>query len=237
MSTVKAIFARELRTYFNSPIAYVWAAVFLIFTGWFFFKGFFLAGQAEMRLFFNLLPWVYLFLVPGLAMRLWSEERKLGTIEVLMTLPVRDGQAVAGKFLAGLAFLAFSLAMTFPIPLTVALLGRPDAGAILGGYLGALLMGGAYLAIGLCCSGLTENQIVAFITGVVACFALFIVGEDFIIMSAPSALAPVLSYVGLGSHYRSILRGVIDSRDVVYYVSVMAFFLYANVRTLAERKF
>ncbi len=237
MSTVKAIFARELRTYFNSPIAYIWTSVFLVFTGWFFFKGFFLAGQAEMRLFFNLLPWVYLFLVPGLAMRLWSEERKLGTIEVLMTLPVRDGQAVAGKFLAALAFLAFSLVMTFPIPLTVALLGRPDAGAILGGYLGALLMGGAYLAIGLCCSGLTENQIVAFITGVVACFALFIVGEDFVIMSAPSALAPVLSYVGLGSHYRSILRGVIDSRDVVYYVSVIAFFLYANVRALAERKF
>jgi ABC-2 type transport system permease protein len=236
MSNVKAIFARELRNYFNSPIAYIYTGVFLVFTGWFFFKGFFLAGQAEMRLFFELLPWVYLFLVPAMAMRLWSEERKLGTIEVLMTLPVRDHQAVAGKFLAGLAFLAFGLAMTLPIPLTVAFLGRPDPGPILAGYLGALLVGGAYLAIGLCCSGLTENQIVAFVTGVVACFALFIVGEEFVIISAPAAAAPLLSYFGLGSHYRSILRGVIDSRDLVYYASVIAFFLYANVRTLAGRK-
>ncbi len=236
MRNVAAIFGRELRGYFNSPIAYLCTTVFLVFMGWYFFRGFFLVGQADLRVFFTILPWVFLFLVPAVTMRLWSEEKKLGTIEVLMTLPVRDAEAVGGKFLAGLAYLVFALLLSFPIPLTVWLLGKPDPGPIWGGYLGALLMGAAYLAIGLWCSSLTENQIVAFILGVVMAFALFIVGEDFVLVTAPSALAPVLAYLGLGTHYRSVLRGVADSRDLVYYGSVILLFLYANVKTLESRK-
>jgi ABC-2 type transport system permease protein len=236
MGRVAALFSRELRGYFNSPIAYIYTTVFLVFMGWFFFRGFFVMGQADLRVFFNILPWIFLFLVPAVTMRLWSEERKMGTLELLMTLPVRDHEVVAGKYLSSLAFLSLSLVLTFPIPLTVYLLGRPDPGPILAGYLGALLMGGAYLAIGLFCSSLTENQIVSFISGVVLTFALFIVGEDFVIVATPASLAPFLSYLGLGSHYRSIMRGVVDSRDVVYYLSVILFFLYANTKVLESRK-
>jgi ABC-2 type transport system permease protein len=236
MRNAVAIAARELRSYFNSPIAYIYTTVFLVFMGWFFFRGFFLAGEASMREFFILLPWVFLFLIPAITMRLWSEERKQGTLEILMTLPLSDAEVTAGKFLAGLSFLAFTLALSLPIYLTVRLLGSPDPGPVIGGYLGALLMGGAYLAVGLFCSSLTENQIVAFIVGVVICFSLFMVGENFVLVAAPASLAPFLSALGLGAHFRSILRGVIDSRDLIYYLSVIFFFLYLNVKVLEQRK-
>jgi ABC-2 type transport system permease protein len=231
-----AIFKKELKSFFNSPIAYIYTTVFLAFMGWFFFRSFFVIGQAEMRLFFNILPWVFLFLIPAITMRLWSEERKLGTLEIIMTLPVRDIEVVAGKFLASAAFLVFTIVLTFPIAVTVFLLGDPDPGPILGAYIGAVLMGGAYLAVGLFASSLTENQIIAFIVGVVLTFFLFIIGEDFILVSSPEFLAPVLSYLGLGTHYRSLMRGVVDSRDLVYYFSVIFFFLYANVKILETRK-
>lgn len=231
-----AIMRRELKSYFNSPIAYIYSMVFLVFIGWFFFRIFFIAGQAEMRSFFIILPWVFLFLIPAITMRLWSEEKKLGTLEIVMTLPVRDHEVVAGKFMASLAFFVFTILMTFPIPMTVSLVGNPDPGPIIGGYLGAVLMGGAYLAIGLFCSSLTENQIVAFILGVVLCFFLFIIGEDFVLMSSPGFTVPLFSYLGLGAHYRSIMRGVVDSRDIVYYVSVIFIFLYFNVKILENRK-
>jgi ABC-2 type transport system permease protein len=146
MRNIAAIFSKELKSFFNSPIAYIYTTVFLVFVSWFFFRSFFVFGQADMRLFFSILPWVFLFLIPAITMRLWSEERKLGTLEILMTLPVRDYQVVAGKFLASLTFMAFSLALTFPVVLTVSLLGNPDPGPIIGGYLGAILMGAAYLA-------------------------------------------------------------------------------------------
>ena len=236
MRNIAAIFSKELKSFFNSPIAYIFTTVFLVFVSWFFFRSFFVFGQADMRPFFSILPWVFLFLVPAITMRLWSEERKLGTLEILMTLPVRDHQVVAGKFLASLAFMAFSLALTFPMVLTVSLLGNPDPGPIIGGYLGALLMGAAYLAIGLFSSSLTENQIVAFIVGIVLTFLLFIIGEDFILVAVWDAVAPILVYLGLGAHYRSIMRGVVDSRDLVYYFSVIFFFLYLNVKMLENRK-
>jgi ABC-2 type transport system permease protein len=153
-----------------------------------------------------------------------------------MTLPVREWEAVLGKFLAGFAFLALTLALTFPLPLTVILLGNPDMGPIWGGYLGACMLGGAYLAIGLFASSLTENQIVAFIVAVMACFFLLIAGEDFVLFNVPSRLVPLLTYLGLGAHFQSIGRGVIDSRDVLYYLSMIGFFLFLNQLSLESRK-
>jgi len=171
-------------------------------------------------------------------MRLWAEEQKLGTMEVLMTWPVREHEAVLGKFIAGLGLLAVSLLLTLPLTATVFLLSSPppDAGPVITGYLGLLLMGSAYLSIGLYASSLTENQIVAFIVGVALTFALFIVGEDFVLVAAPVRLAPLLSFLGLGAHFSSIGRGVIDSRDIIYYLSVITFFLYLNVRRLESRR-
>ncbi len=236
MRTIAALTGKEFRSYFHSPIAYIYLVVFIAFTSWFFFRGFFVMNAATMRGFFSLMPWTFLFLIPAVTMRLWAEEQKLGTLEVLMTWPVREHEAVLGKYFAGLGLLLVSLLLTLPLTATVFLVGGPDPGPILTGYLGLVFMGGAYLAIGLFASSLTENQIVAFIFGVIMTFALFIVGEDFIIVAAPGWLAPILSFLGLGAHFSSIGRGVIDSRDVIYYLSVIFFFLYLNVRRIESRK-
>ena len=236
MRTIAALTRKEFRSYFHSPIAYIYLVVFLSFTSWFFFRGFFVMNVASMRAFFSLMPWVFLFLIPAVTMRLWAEEQKLGTMEVLMTWPVREHEAVLGKFLAALGLLAVSLVLTFPLAATVFLAGDPDPGPILTGYLGLLFMGAAYLAIGLFASSLTENQIVAFITGVFLTFTLFVIGEGFVVVALPSWLAPLFSWLGLGAHFSSIGRGVIDSRDVVYYLSVIFFFLYLNVLRLESRK-
>ena len=157
-------------------------------------------------------------------------------MEVLMTLPLKDYEAVLGKFLASFVFLIIALALTFPLVLTLYALGEPDTGTVIGGYLGAFLMGGAYLAIGLFISSLTKNQIVAFIISIVTCFAFLIVGEDVAIMSAPSTVVPLFTYLGLGAHFESISRGVIDSRDLIYYFSVIGFFLFLNTLALESRK-
>jgi ABC-2 type transport system permease protein len=236
MRTIAALTGKEFRSYFHSPIAYIYLVVFIAFTSWFYFRGFFVMNAATMRGFFSLMPWTFLFLIPAVTMRLWAEEQKLGTMEVLMTWPVREHEAVLGKYFAGLGLLLVSLLLTMPLTATVFLVGGPDPGPILTGYLGLVFMGGAYLAIGLFASSLTENQIVAFIFGVIMTFALFIVGEDFIIVAAPGWLAPILSFLGLGAHFSSIGRGVIDSRDVIYYFSVIFFFLYLNVRRIESRK-
>jgi len=236
MSRTAAIFKREFASYFNSPIAYIYVTVFLGLAGWLFFKGFFLVGEASMRTFFGLLPWLFLFFVPAITMRLWAEEKKVGTMELLMTLPVTDTEAVLGKFLASFAFLLVSLALSVVLAIVVAALGDPDPGEIFGGYLGAVLIGAAFLAIGLFVSSLTENQIVAFIISVVAIFVLFILGDDFVLMGVPSWIAPVFSFLGLGAHYDSVSRGVIDSRDIIYYLSVVGFFLYLNVKSIQGRK-
>lgn len=189
-----------------------------------------------MRGYFGLLPWVFLFFVPAITMRSWAEEKKVRTLELLLTWPVSDFEVVFGKFMAALSFLATVIVLSFTIPLTIMILGKPDIGPMLGGYIGALLMGGAYLSIGLWVSSHTENQIVAFILGVVATFILFIIGNPFVTMSAPSVLVPILSYIGLGNHFESIQRGVLDTRDIIYYFSVIAFFLFLNVQSLASRK-
>jgi ABC-2 type transport system permease protein len=236
MRTIAALTGKEFRSYFHSPIAYIYLVVFIAFTSWFFFRGFFVMNAATMRGFFSLMPWTFLFLIPAVTMRLWAEEQKLGTMEVLMTWPVREHEAVLGKYFAGLGLLLVSLLLTLPLTATVFLVGGPDPGPVVTGYLGLVFMGGAYLAIGLFASSLTENQIVAFIFGVIMTFALFIVGEDFILVAAPGWLAPILSFLGLGAHFSSISRGVIDSRDVIYYLSVIFFFLYLNVRRIESRK-
>lgn len=238
MSTVLTITKKEFRSYFQSPIAYIFITVFLVLTQWllFWLGNFFLVNQATLRDFFGFVPWVFLLFVPAVTMRLWAEERKVGTLELLMTFPVKDWEAVVGKFVAALAFLAVALACTLPLAFTVAALGNPDNGALVGGYLGSLLLGGAYLAIGLWASGLTQNQIVAFILTAVTCFLLYIIGHPLVLSSVPRALVPFVANLSLAYHFESIGRGVIDSRDVLYYLSIMAFFLFLNARSIESRK-
>ena len=190
MRAVWAIAKKEFRGAFASPVAYAYLVVFLAFTNWFFFRSFFVLGDATMRGFFSLLPWTLVFLLPALTMRMWSEERKFGTLEVLLTWPVREREAVLGKFLGGLGLLVVSLAGTLPIALTVFVLGNPDRGPVLAGYLGLLLFGAAGLAVGIYASSLTENQIVAYIAGVAMTFALFVAGEDFVVVAAPAVPRP-----------------------------------------------
>lgn len=238
MRNILTIAGKELRSYFNSTIAYVFMVLFLVLNAVFLFElqKFFVINQATLRDFFGLVPIIFLFFVPAVSMRMWAEERKLGTLETLMTLPIRDWEAVVGKFLAGFVFLLITLALTFPLPIMVAALGNPDSGALFCGYLGLALLGGTYLAIGLWISSLTENQIVAFISAFVLCLVLFIIGIDIILTSVPGWLVPFFKSLSLGSHFSSIERGVIDSRDMIYYLSMIGFFLFLNVRSVEARR-
>jgi len=238
MSNILTIARKEFRSYFSSTIAYIFMVVFLVLTMLLFFElqKFFVIGQATLRDFFGLVPIVFLFFVPATSMRMWAEERKLGTLEILMTLPVRDWEAVGGKFLAAFLFLVITLALTFPLPIMVASLGDPDTGAMVGGYLGLVLLGATYLSIGLWISSLTENQIVAFIVSAVACLILFIIGVDIFLTALPKWIVPFLKGIALGSRFNSIERGVIDLRDVVYYLSMIGFFLFLNVRSVEARR-
>ena len=189
-----------------------------------------------MRGFFGLMPWIFLFFIPAVTMKLWAEEKKIGTIEILMTLPIRDYEVVIGKFLACLALLAVTILLTLVVPFSVMYVGNPDVGTLVTGYIGLLLMGAAYIAIGFFASTLTENQIVAFIIGIAVCLILLLIGEDIVLFKTPNWLFPIFSYLGLGAHYSSILRGVLDSRDIIYYLSVIAFFLYLSTLAVESRK-
>jgi ABC-2 type transport system permease protein len=237
-TTVRTVAGREFRSYFQSPIAYIFITAFLVLTHFFFFRGFFVVNQATMREFFGLIPVVFLFFVPALTMRLWAEERKLGTTELLLTFPVEDWEAVIGKFAAAMGFLVVALGCTLPLALTVIILGRPDGGAIVGGYLGAILLGGTYMSMGLWLSSLTSNQIVAFILALFGSFALFMIGEPIVLSAIPQALGlrSFCAYVSVGYHFDSLGRGVVDLRDLLYYLSVIAFFLFLNVRSIESRK-
>ena len=233
--TIYVLFKKELMSYFNSPIAYIFIGVFLIVGNWLFFKNFYLIGQASMRAYFDLLPWIFLFMSPAISMRILAEEKKSGTIEFLLTLPITDWQVVLAKFFSALAFLFVSLMLSITLPITVMYLGNMDIGPVIGGYIGALFLGGAYLALGVFISSLTKNQIIAFVLGLVACFVAFIIGADFVLLGAPQFLVPVMKFAGLGSHFYNIAKGVIDSKDVIYYCSFIFVFLWLNTRVIESR--
>jgi ABC-2 type transport system permease protein len=234
MRNVLAIFRRELAGYFTTPLAYVFIVIFLVMAGvlTFFVGNFFERGQADLQPFFAFHPWLYLVLIPALSMRLWAEERKSGTIELFLTLPIRMIEAVLGKFLAAWSFAGIALLLTFPFWLTVNYLGRPDNGVILASYLGSWLMAGALLAVGACVSATTKNQIIAFVVTAALAFVFTVAGTPVVIGMlqgwAPEWLIAAVAQSSLVDHFDAITRGVIDLRDLVYFLSVMIAFLCAN---------
>ncbi len=225
MRQVGHIFKREIKGYFVSPIAYIVISVFLLVTGWFFFTTFFLFSQANLRNFFALLPITFSFVIPAITMRLFSEELNVGSHEVLLTMPVTFLDVVLGKFLAAVAFLAAMLIPTLSYPITVASLGQLDWGPVAGGYVGALLLGAAFSAVGLFASSLTRNQIIAFVVGMAICFGLTLM--DKMLFFLPQSLLGFLQYIGADFHFQNIARGVIDSRDILYFLSVSFVGLYS----------
>jgi len=230
-----AIFKREFAAYFATPLAYVFIVIFLFAMGAFtFYIGhFFDNDTADLQVFFGFHPWLYLFLVPAISMRLWAEERKSGTMELLLTLPVPLWATVGGKYLAAWAFTGVALLLTFPIWITVNYLGHPDNGVILASYIGSFLMAGAYLAIGACISASTNNQVIAFVVSVLVCFLFTISGAplvlDFFRAWAPLALVNAISSFSFLTHFTAISAGVIDLRDLIFFLSLIALFLSANV--------
>ena len=242
MGAIWAIFKRELGGYFTTPIAYVFLTIFALLCGVFtFYLGNFLQlGQADLQAFFLFHPWLYLFLIPALAMRLWAEERRGGTIELLLTLPVTMAQAVLGKFLAAWAVGIVALAMTAPIWLSVNYLGDPDNGAILAAYVGSTLMAGAFLAIGACFSAISKNQVIAFVLSAAACLAFVLSGYPLVLEFfgawAPAFVVEAVSSLSFLTHFNAISRGVIDLRDVVFFVSMIAFWLYATALVIDMKK-
>ena len=242
MTQLPVIFKRELASYFATPLAYVFIVIFLVLSGVFTFYlgGFYESGQADLAPFFSFHPWLYLFLVPAIAMRLWAEERKSGTIELLMTLPITRFDAVAGKFLAAWVFAGLALLLTFPMIITVNYLGEPDNGAIITGYIGSWLLAGAYLAIGSCMSTLAKNQVIAFILSVSVCF-LFIVSGFPMVLDGFSAWAPqwlidAVASLSFLTRFDAISKGVIDLRDLLYFLTLIAAWLAATAVVIDLKK-
>jgi ABC-2 type transport system permease protein len=234
MRNVLTIFRRELAGYFATPLAYVFIVIFLVLAGTltFFIGNFFERGQADLQPFFTLHPWLYIVLIPALSMRLWAEERRSGTIELFLTLPIRMTEAVIGKFLAAWFFAGIALALTFPFWITVNFLGRPDNGVILASYVASWLMAGALLAVGACISATTKNQVIAFVVTAAFAFVLTVSGSSIVLGFfqdwAPEWLIRGVTQTSLLGHFSAITRGVIDIRDLVYFLSVMIAFLGAN---------
>jgi len=242
MKVIGALFRRELQSYFATPVAYVFIVIFLVLMGAFtFYLGnFYERGQADLGPFFIFHPWLYLLLVPAITMRLWAEERKTGSIELLMTLPITPWQAVLGKYLAAWAFTGVALLLTFPIWITVNYLGDPDNGAIVAAYIGSFLMAGGFLAIGACLSATTPNQVIAFVITVVVCFVFLVSGFpmvlDFFTSWAPQILVDGIASLSFLTHFESISKGVIDLRDLIYFGFLILAFLYANTIVLRWRQ-
>jgi ABC-2 type transport system permease protein len=234
MSPALVISRREIRTYFNSPVAYIVVTVFTIITGYLFFTQLFVEKQAEMRGFFGIMPLLFMFLVPAITMRLLADEKGSGTLEMLITMPVRDWEVVLGKFLAAMALLASALGLTLVFAITVKALGPLDRGPAIGGYIGLLLMGGAYVSIGVMTSAFTRNSIIAFIVAFAISFILYLLGR--LTQFVPAPLQAVVAFLSIDGHFDNIGRGVIDTRDVIYYFSVMGVCLLVATTSLESRK-
>jgi len=238
----RGVFLRELHGYLITPVAWLFSVIFLLFAGAFtFYLGaFFERGQADLDPFFQFHPWLYLVLVPALAMRLWAEERRSGTLELLMTLPIRSWQAVLAKFLAAWMYIGCALALTFPMWLTVNYLGQPDNGVILASYIGSFLMAGAFLAISECLSVLTRSQVIAFIVALAVCFLFLLAGDPLVqqplLALGSNRVADALSDLSLLAHFQAIARGVLDLGDVAYFLLTILFWLVANVLILDARR-
>lgn len=242
MSGLFPVFKRELAGYFATPVAYVFIVIFLVLTGIFTFQlgGFYERAQADLRPFFDFHPWLYLFLIPAISMRLWAEERKSGTIELLMTLPISKSAAVLGKFLAAWAFAGVSLILTFPLWITVNYLGEPDNGAIFTGYIGSMLMAGGFLAVGACLSASTKSQVIAFILSVVVCFLFLLAGfppvTEFLTGWLPSVVVETIASFSFLARFDSIAKGVIDLRDLIFFASLIGVCLVLNGIILDAKK-
>ena len=227
------VFKKEWTAYFASPVAYIVISIFLLVTGWFFFSTFFIFNQADLRNFFAMLPMIFAFVVPAITMRLFSEELNIGSIETLLTLPVTRVQVIVGKFAGAVAFVAAMMLPTLAYPASISLMGRLDWGPVIGGYLGAILLGGAFAAVGLFASSLTRSQIIAFIVATAICFGLTLIGR--ILFFLPERIVGVLAYLGADHHFQNIAKGVLDTRDVVYFASVTFIGLYATHLSLREK--
>jgi ABC-2 type transport system permease protein len=242
MNKVSIVFRRELRSYFATPLAYVFIVIFLVLSAVFTFQlgGLFERGQADLQSFFRWHPWLYLVLIPAISMRLWAEERNSGSIELLMTLPITLWQAVAGKFLAAWCFAGIALALTFPVWITINYLGSPDNGAIVAAYIGSFLMAGGFLAIGMCMSAATRNQVIAFITAALVGFIFLLAGFplvlDLLRLALPQVLVDAVSSLGFLTHFDAISKGVIDLRDLVYFAALIGFWLTATALVLDMKK-
>lgn len=238
MNGTVTIARREIAGYFNSPVAYIFIVAFLLVCGilFFFFETFFAAGQATMRGYFSLMPIVFSVLVPALTMRLWAEERRQGTYEMLLTMPFRDVELVVGKYAAAMAVVATALALSLPVPLFASLFGRFDAGTIVAEYLGALLMASAVVAIGQAVSGATKNQMSAFMATVMILLTLTLLSQATMLVDMPSALAGTINWISLSYHFSSFSRGVADTRDLMYFALITVACLYATTRLLSAGK-
>ena len=242
MQNVVTIAKRELKSYFATPVAYVFILIFLALTGAFtFYLGnFFVRGQAELDAFFQFHPWLYLLLIPAVSMRLWAEERKTGTIEFLITLPVTTFASVLGKYIAAWIFTGIALLLTFPIWISVNFLGSPDNGVILGSYVGSFLMAGAFLAIGSCISATTKNQVVAFIVTATICFLFIMSGLELVLnffrLWAPDFFVQTIASLSFLTHFQAITNGVIDLRDILFFVSLISVWLFANILVVNQKK-
>ncbi len=241
MGSFAAVFKRELKSYFATPLAYVFLVVFLFFSGYLTFKqGFYIARQTDMRAFFMSMPLLFVFMVPATAMRLWAEERKTGSIELLFTLPITVTQAVLGKFFAAWLFLTIAIGLTFPMVITLFYLGKPDVGLIITGYLGSVLMAGGFLAIGCFFSALSKNQVIAFVLSVVACAILVFAGMpttlDYLSTFLPTGLVAAIESMSFQTHFDSIQRGVLEFKDLSYFILLIAGWVGASIIMLDERR-
>lgn len=242
MSNISILFRREFSSFFATPVAYVFIGIFLVLSSvfTFFVGGFYERGQADLMSFFNFHPWLYLFLVPAIAMRSWSEERKSGTIELLMTLPISTWQAMLAKHLAAWAVLGLSLMLTFPLWLTVNYLGNPDNGIIAAAYFGSWLMAGAFLSIGMCMSAMTKNQVIAFILSIVVCFMFVVSGSNIVLDAfkswAPSVVIDVVASFSFLTHFEAMAKGVIALNDLMYFLLVTICWLFAGLVVIEQKK-